>query len=356
MPITKQDVAKFGQGLKDTLNVISQQIQYGKDISHLEKVQKNLSNMKDITTNPDGTPKSQQDIARALFNIQSDIQTNIKTPVVESLALNTVGNFFKSTLAGHVTEEQNKFAIQRDKAIYPSSIGAINEATEGRDLSSIKYSFPLNPTKYFAPKVVITQHVNEDGSLSKDYYDEWLTGIRTDGGQYKYFLGVKSVTELTAQEKLNEAELARENAQKVAKMNQLNINVNKDLNTRLTELIDPSGNHHLYKVNSNGQLSNLDGTQIPSEELRKISTYKTVTGQQEFSKEELSKTNQVDAVEDVLKSVKDFFNTKAYSGYYEDITTALGQRKPLNEVQEMESFKALPYDLQQKLLKAYKYY
>ena len=117
MPITKQDVAKFGQGLKDTLNVISQQIQYGKDISHLEKVQKNLSNMKDITTNPDGTPKSQQDIARALFNIQSDIQTNIKTPVVESLALNTVGNFFKSTLAGHVTEEQNKFAIQRDKAI-----------------------------------------------------------------------------------------------------------------------------------------------------------------------------------------------------------------------------------------------
>jgi len=239
MPITKLDVQNFGKNLKDTLVTWGDQIQYGKDVLQLKKVQSRVSNIKSLTTNPDGTSKSREDIAKSLFSINNDI-SGISNPGIMNLANQTVQQYFGEALKGAMTREQNKFGIDMSKEMSPSTADSVDRATTNREPSLYEFKGP-SADKYFAPKLVTVQSTKSDGTADPDNFDVYLSGITQRGTPYKILQGTKHRDKLTPEEELGIVDDKLKNALKVAKLNQSNFNTSINLTPVDRSFVDKEG-------------------------------------------------------------------------------------------------------------------
>lgn len=242
MPITKTDIQNLGNTLKDTLTVWGEQIQYGRDIATLKKIQNRLSNMRSLTTNSDGTSKSREDIAKSLFQVQTDIESNIRTPGIMSLANQTVGQFFNEALKSAQQKEQTNFNIGMSNIESPSTAVDVNNLTSKLNPSLYQFKGP-GADKLFAPKLVTIQHVGEDGVVDNDNFDIYLSGVTQRGKPYKIFQGTKHRDKLSPEEELGIVDKKLANALQVAKLNQSNFNysVSKNITPGPQSFTDSNG-------------------------------------------------------------------------------------------------------------------
>lgn len=109
MPITtKQDVQLFGANVVNTLNAWGQQIQNARDIESLNKINNVLSDVNKLTTNKDGSPKSQMQIGADLFKLQNQANMTIANPLLVQGVNKSLGEMYKTILGGMQTQEQKR--------------------------------------------------------------------------------------------------------------------------------------------------------------------------------------------------------------------------------------------------------
>lgn len=111
MPITKQDIQQFGNTLKDTLTTWGEQIQYGRDVSNLKKIQDKIQNVKSFSTDANGNPLSMEDVGKKLFSLENEITSTIRNPTIMAYAKQNVGDFFKSIFLGAKNTNQNQLEM-----------------------------------------------------------------------------------------------------------------------------------------------------------------------------------------------------------------------------------------------------
>lgn len=187
MPITKQDVLGFGTTLKETLTTWGEQIQYGRDMAKLEKVQKDLSNVKNFTTNEKGEPLGYEDIARKMMNINTQLG-DIRTPQIMELGKTNVAQFMKANFTGLGQRVQNTF---------DQGVDAIQNPADAKNMKSLTDSLPDGmyqykagvPSKYYASKIINEAIIGEDGAVDKQFVNQFALVTNTRGGVEKVFLG-----------------------------------------------------------------------------------------------------------------------------------------------------------------------
>lgn len=135
MPITKQDIAGFGNTLKDTLTAWGEQIQYGRDVVNLQKIQNRVQDVKGFTMDKDGKPLSMEQVGQKLFAIDNEISSTIRNPTLMAYARQNVGDFFKTIFTGAKNVQQNQLEMNEVSLMNPKMAQSIPSLMNGVDSS-----------------------------------------------------------------------------------------------------------------------------------------------------------------------------------------------------------------------------
>lgn len=187
MPISKQDVMSFGATLKDTLTTWGEQIQYGRDIAKLEKVQNQLSNVKNFTTDKDGNPLDYETITQKIMGITNQL-TDIRTPEVMRLAQTNVGEFIKTNFAGAMQHAQNQFDMGMDNITNPADADKVQALTNSMPSGMFKFKAGTLD-KTYAAKIVNELIYDKDGKIDPNAMNQYALMTTSRGGLQKVFIG-----------------------------------------------------------------------------------------------------------------------------------------------------------------------
>jgi len=239
MPITKQDVQGFGDTLRNTLAIWGEQIQQGRDYAKLQKVQNQLANVKNFTTDDKGNPLGYEDIAKKIMGVTNQL-SDIRTPNIMDLARADVSNFVKTNLAGVQQDVQNRFDVGMDAIQNPQDAKQVQNLINQTGIPRGMYQFkPGSSDTYYTSKLVNESIIREDGSVDPEYVNQKQVGITKRGKPYEIPLGKIYIKDLTNVQKMEEAAKNRASEEYQSKLAQSRSTYSYSTGDRFVSFQDP---------------------------------------------------------------------------------------------------------------------
>lgn len=274
MPITKEDIQGFGDTLRNTLAIWGEQIQQGRDYAKLKKVQNQLANVKNFTTDANGNPLGYEDITKKMMGINSQL-SDIRTPEVMKLAQMNVSDFVTKNIAGLTQDVQNRFDVgMYNMRNQPANTKDADRITVDKIISGLPrgmYKFSSPTDKSYAPRIINKLVFDENGNIDKNRVQQVAIIADNTGKLTEVPLGDTYRNKLTVEEQLalKEQEYVWDKDIRSTPTYSNSSSYNYSTGDRPTSFRDESTGKVTNLIMRGNKLYNLDGTPVSQEDARR---------------------------------------------------------------------------------------